>query len=91
MEQILVFSLPHISSAYFGDIPPVHDLLYILSNGKEVAVALSVLALAAEVVVAVVVAHVAKMKAKLVEVVMVVYQFKMEMAPLMVSLSLEKL
>ena len=53
--------------------------------------ALSVLALAAEVVVAVVVAHVAKMKAKLVEVVMVVYQFKMEMAPLMVSLSLEKL
>ena len=52
---------PHIPSNYFGDIPPLNHTIYLKPNWKEMAAALPVVEVKAEVVEESIVAHVVDM------------------------------
>ena len=51
------FFLPHITSNYFGDIPPLHHPIYLQSNRRETLAELSMVEVTEEVVETVVVSH----------------------------------
>ena len=72
-EHISVFSLPHINSTSFGGLTPLHHPIYMQLNRKETAAAVPVVEVLAEVVEAVVVAHVVDMGVEVVETVLMEY------------------